>query len=126
MNYFNPGTFRVYWGYKSSVGDQFYLVGRDTLRSMKWLVNMYYKLTHSNSYQRVPVVLFSIAELIVKKRDGLIVAFLFPFALWLTLLLGPIVWFWYVFPLTMCVPVFVTEAIVSEEDENSIGRKNDG
>lgn len=135
MNYSDPEAFHVYWEYKSSVGDQFYLVGRHTPRSMKWLANIYYRLTYSNSYQRVPIVslmfssgayvwimLLSIAEMILKKRNGLIVAFSFPFALWLTLLLGPMVWFRYVFPLTMCVPVFVTESIVSEEDENSTGR----
>lgn len=140
MNYRDPQGYHPYWEYISSPQNAqgtFYTVKRQTPASMKWLSNLYNKLTYSNSYQKIPVVsmLFSsgfyvwamfcyIAWCVYVKRYCYLYPASLVFGLWLTLLLGPVVLYRYVFPIAISLPLFFAEAITAEK-ANKLQDKRD-
>ncbi len=128
MNYRDESAFHPYWEYKSTEQNQgttkWIIVDRKTPEGMKWLSDFYYKLTYTNSYQKIPVVsmLFSsgaacwgmliyIIWCIYERRYKYLFPASFVFGLWLTLLLGPVVLYRYVYPIIMTVPIFIGCAI---------------
>ena len=86
---------------------------------MQWLADFYDKLSYENTYQKIPVVSMFFSSgmtcwimllyagwcIYIKKYKHL-VAFTFVFGLWLTLLLGPVVLYRYIYPIVISDAVF--------------------
>lgn len=137
MNYRDPQAYHPYWEYsswKQNAQGTFILVKRQTPHFMKWLSDFYYQLSYENSYQKVPVVsmLFSsgfyswtvicyIAWCLYKKRYRYLYAASSVLGLWLTLILGPVVLYRYVFPIALTLPVFFAEAITAGNKDDNTG-----
>lgn len=130
MNYRDPEAFHPYWEYYSSGRLEYldrnkYLVLDQTpAPGFEPLNDFAYRLTYHNSYQRFPVIsmLFSsgfttwllllfIVMCIYHKQFKYLVPASFAFGLLLTLLLGPVVLFRYVYPLYLTVPLFAAAAV---------------
>ena len=124
MNYRDEGAFHPYWEWLS-IGQNdptpfidYTLVKREPVKGFRWLEKFNYTLTYDNWYQKIPMVsmLFSSGIVIwcvffyalyavyYKKYRYLAVASI-PVALWLTLLLGPVVLYRYIYPIVLTVPV---------------------
>lgn len=112
MNYRDPEAFHPYWEYVMSTGDseEYIYLERTTPSSLQWLSDWYDTLTYQNSYQKVPVLsaLFStgvyfwlmmifIGWCICYRRYRYLLVAVFPFVYWLTMLLGPVVLYRYVY-----------------------------
>lgn len=127
MNYNDPQAYHPYWSYASSAKNKFkgyILVKRQTPEFMDWLARFYYKLASQNIYQKIPIIsmMFSSgfyiwmmfiygAWCIYMKSFKSLYPLSFVFALWLTLLLGPVVLYRYVFPIAIALPIFATDAV---------------
>ena len=138
MNYRDPGAYHPYWEYISTQQNAqgaFFIVERTPPSGMEWLSNFYDTLTYKNSYQKIPVIsmLFSsgfmiwivflyIAWCLYQRKYRYLVPAGFLVALWLTLLLGPVVLYRYVYPIVMSVPLLIsfvlTEESASQERTN--------
>lgn len=123
MNYRDPEAYHPYWEYKSTQqmeGDiPRVIVERNTPDNMQWLADFYDKLSYENTYQKIPVVSMFFSSgmtcwimllyagwcIYIKKYKHL-VAFTFVFGLWLTLLLGPVVLYRYIYPIVISDAVF--------------------
>lgn len=114
------------WSQKRYAYGSFVLVKRQTPNFMKWLSDIYYRLSYNNSYQKLPVIsmLFSsgfytwsiliyIAWCLYKKRYRYLFPVSLVLGLGLTLLLGPVVLYRYVFPIALTLPVFFTDIITA-------------
>lgn len=124
MNYSDPKAYHPYWEYhsteKRASNPEWVIVSNDKPPALKWLHNVLYKLTYSNKYQKVPLfsMLFSSALptwilmifigwcVYLKKYQYLLPA-LMAFALLLTILLGPIVLYRYIYPLAVVTPIWL-------------------
>jgi hypothetical protein len=145
MNYRDPQAWHPYWEYTSTQQNSkgtYYIVGRKTPKGMEWLAHIYSKLTYNNSYQKVPVLslLFSsgfyawvmfyyIAWCIYKKRYQYLYPAAVVFGLWLTLVLGPVVLYRYVFPIAVVLPLLFAEAITANKNgliQNSKSNQQEG
>ena len=129
MNYRDSQAYHPYWEYVSTEQDEngeWLIVERSTPNAMKWLSDFYYDITYNNTYQNIPMVsmLFSSGILIwclliyfaicvYYKNYTFIVPGVFVLGLWLTLLLGPVVLYRYVFPIAMVVPLLLSTAITN-------------
>lgn len=124
MNYRDKTAFHPYWEYKQSSSqnedNSWIIVQRKPPKFMKPLTDFYDKLTYNNGYQKLPVVsmlfssgfavwimLFTLAWCIYSKKYKYLFAISIPFALWLTLLLGPVVLYRYIYPVVITVPLML-------------------
>ncbi|OUP49739.1 DUF6020 family protein [Lachnoclostridium sp. An181] len=121
MNYRDPKAYHPYWEYDSTQqieGQNWTIVERSTPEGFQWLADFYEQLTYENSYQKVPVLalLFSsgfvcwmmflyIASCIYKRKYKYLFPVSFVFGLWLTVLLGPVVLYRYVYPIAITIPI---------------------
>ncbi len=141
MNYRDYEAYHPYWEYRLT-GEKnaerfkgYILLDRKTPQGMKWLSDIYEDLTYKNSYQSIPIVsmLFSsgfmvwcvfmyIAICIYYRKYKHLVAVSFIIGLWLTLLLGPVVLYRYIYPIAVCIPML----IVSVLDFNKKEIENNG
>lgn len=130
MNYRDPGAYHPYWEYISTQQNaqgSFFIVERTPPSGMEWLSNFYDTLTYKNSYQKIPIIsmLFSsgfmvwivflyIAWCLYQRKYRYLVPASFLVALWLTLLLGPVVLYRYVYPIVMSVPLLISFVLTEE------------
>jgi len=140
MNYRDYKAYHPYWEYKMSGENnkeklkEYILLERNTPQSMEWLSNIYKDITYNNSYQSIPIVsmLFSSGFMVwcvfiymaiciyyCKYKYLCVVSFII--GLWITLLLGPVVLYRYVYPIAVCVPILVVSALdfSKKEKENN-------
>lgn len=134
VNYRDTEAYHPYWEYnstKQNIEKTFYIVGRKTPKAMEWLANIYSKITYGNSYQKIPVVsmffssgiytwvmLIFLAWSLYFRLYKFIIPVALVFALWLTLLLGPVVLYRYVFPIAVTVPLLLFKMIEIESIDN--------
>lgn len=139
MNYRDPSAWHPYWEYTSTAQNSnktWIVVKRSVPKSMKWLNEFYEKLTYENTYQKVPVIamLFSsglmiwivllyVAYCIYTKNYSYLLPVSFVIGLWLTLILGPVVLYRYVYPIACAIPVLVTSAVTMNKKRREY---NDG
>lgn len=125
MNYRDPQAYHPYWEYhswssKSAPKGNYTFVGRKSVQGFGHLSKVLEKLSYENSYQKVGMlsVLFSsgmyswvlivfIGWIFYKRQYKLLVPASFMFAYFLTLLLGPVVMYRYVFPLAVTGPLMI-------------------
>lgn len=135
MNYRDPEAWHPYWEYQCT-GTEFRekgytVVERQTPASMQWLADFYNDITYNNSYQRLPLIslLFSsglpfwllliyIAVCIYKRYYKMLIPALPMLLLWLTLMLGPVVLYRYVYPLIVAVPILFGTLISYAKEKN--------
>lgn len=140
MNYNDPHAYHPYWEYESTQQNSertFFIVKETPLKGFHWIHHLYDELAYKNVYQKIPVLsmLFSsgfyawtlilfIGWAIYVREYKLLFPFSLVFALWLTLLLGPVVLYRYVFPIAFALPAMLVpvlayykEAAVNGEDK---------
>lgn len=123
MNYNDYAAVHPYWEYDNTsieFREQGYTVVERTVPvSLKWLNQWFTKLTNDSMYKEVPVIsmlfssampfwllLLGIGYCVVQRMYRLLIPGAAMFLLWLTMMLGPVVLFRYVYPLMVCIPVF--------------------
>lgn len=141
MNYRDKTAWHPYWEYKSTEQNSentWVTVERTPPKFMKPLTDFYDKLTYGNGYQKIPVVsmlfssgftvwimLFMLAWCIYSKKYKYLFAIGIPFSLWLTLLLGPVVLYRYIYPMAVTVPlmlaVMLSESLPKKTEEKQNG-----
>ena len=137
MNYRDPDAYHPYWEYNSTEkSNQFdihwVIVKRETPKFMKWLSNYYSNLTYNNSYQNKPLIsMFYSSGLMVwlmfiyvgwcfyQKKYKMLFPASLVVALWLTLLLGPVVLYRYIYPISISIPVMFSFAISESDKERT-------
>lgn len=135
MNYRDTGAWHPYWEYQST-GTEFREAGytvveRQTPEFMQWLADFYNDITYNNSYQKLPLVslLFSsglpfwllliyIAVCIYKRYYKMLIPAFPMLLLWLTLMLGPVVLYRYVYPLIVALPILFGTLISYSKKNN--------
>jgi len=131
MNYRDPEAYHPYWEYENTPQNQeeWIVLERSTPQCMQWLADFYYDLSYNNTYQKFPVIsmLFSgglyvwvlfvyIAWCIYKKEYRLLFPAGFLVLYWLTMLLGPVVIYRYLYPLMISLPILITKMITYKEN----------
>ena len=134
MNYCDPAAYHPYWEYENVTeywADRGYVaIERKTPAFMQWLDDFCTKLTYNNSYNKIPVfsLFFSSglpfwlliiygAYFIYLKKYRYLVPALVIFALWGTMLLGPVVFYRYLYPMIVSIPImFATLAAGKRKD----------
>ncbi|MBE6903312.1 MAG: hypothetical protein E7480_01745 [Ruminococcaceae bacterium] len=129
MNYRDPQAYHPYWEYyPTGVLEKYdenkFLLLKQTPIAFKDLHEKYYKLAYENSYQKTPVIsmLFSsalplwmliiyIAMCVYYKKYKHFVPISFALGLVLTLLLGPVVLYRYLYPFCIICPILLASAI---------------
>ena len=135
MNYRDPEAWHPYWEYDMSTGDseEYIFLERNTPSGFQWLSDWYRNLTYENTYQKVPVlsVLFSSGTTfwvmvifagwcICYKRYKYLLVAVFPFVYWLTMLLGPVVLFRYVYILALDAVLMIAIMITKTSERASL------
>ncbi len=142
MNYRDPEAFHPYWEYDMSTGEseEYVFLERHTPSCLQWLSDWYSVLTYQNTYQKIPVlsVLFSSGAYfwvmmiyagwcICYKRYRYLLVAVFPFVYWLTMLLGPVVLYRYVYLLgldaVLMIGIMITR--MSSCDKKEVAIVND-
>lgn len=132
MNYRDLEAWHPYWEYESSKQleediDRV-IVDRDTPEFMQGLSEWYYRLSYENSYQNTPVIsmLFSsgfvvwilclyVAWCIYTKQYKYLVPASFAVGVWLTTILGPVVLYRYIYPITIADTIFLSSVLSMKE-----------
>lgn len=135
MNYRDPEAFHPYWEYIMSTGDtqEYVILERTTPQSLQGLSDWYDNFTYQDPYQNIPVVsmLFSsgiyfwvmmiyAGWCVCKKKYNYLLVAVYPFVYWLTMLLGPVVVFRYVYLLALDAVLMIGIMINSAKDETSV------
>lgn len=124
MNYRDENAAHPYWEWLSTGQNDptrfegYILLDRKPMKLFEWLSKLNYSLTYENWYQRIPVIsmifssglaiwciFFYMLYMIYYKKYKQLVLIAFPLALWLTLLLGPVVLYRYIYPIVLTIPV---------------------
>lgn len=136
MNYRDSKAYHPYWEYDSTGQDgrfqDYILVQRKPVAGLKKLTSFLEKLSYDNSYQKAPIIsmLFSsgcmvwgvfiyCATVIYQKRYKHLLVAVFVLALWLTLLVGPVVLYRYAYPIAVIEPLLFA-ALCSSVKKDSI------
>ena len=126
MNYRDPLAYHPYWEYWSTGewngygSTEFIQMKQAPVKGFEWLYNILSDLSYKNTYQEVPIIsmLFSsglmiwlfviyVAFCIYKKLYRNFIPITFLLGLVLTLLLGPVVLFRYVYPVFTSIPLLL-------------------
>ncbi|CAB1246821.1 DUF6020 family protein [Caproicibacterium sp. BJN0003] len=136
MNYRDPQAYHPYWEYDntSQNNKNWVLITRQTPTSFQWLEKWLHNLSYNNNYQSMPIfsMLFSsgffvwnmllyITYAFYKHSYQLLFPAAFLFALWLTLLLGPVVLYRYIYPLVITTPVLLGLILKNEQNILKLG-----
>lgn len=127
MNYNDEKAYHPYCEWKSTGQDNpeafegYPLVKRNPIKGFGWLEQINNKLAYENNYQNIPIIsllfssgiviwmiLFYVMYAIYYKKYKYLAVAAFPFALWLTLILGPVVLYRYIYPIELTVPILFT------------------
>lgn len=103
------------------------LIQNSPLKGFAWLDKLYGKLTYEFAYEKIPVVSMLLSTgfilwLIVlyclwcvyRQRYRLFAAAMFPLALWLSMVMGPVELYRYTFSLAMTIPIFFAMILTDE------------
>ena len=143
MNYKDEKAYHPYWEWKSTGQDDpdrfkgYVLIERKPIGIFKWLENINDDLSYENSYQAIPVIsllfssgiviwgilYYSLMVVYYKKYKYLVVSAV-PFILWLTLILGPVVLYRYIYPMAVTIPVFFASCHVVCNKSDRVELKN--
>lgn len=121
MEYRDFQAYHPYWYYKSytaeEMGNNWLIVNQSPVKGFNWLNKLYLKISNGE-YQKIPVVsiLFSSGILIwllvlygivviYEKRYRLLYPMALVLCLYLTLLLGPVVLYRYIYPIAVTIPL---------------------
>ena len=142
MNYSDPQAHHPYWEYDNTVDNSdnnWLIIRRQTMTGFEGIEFLMHDLAYSNSYQKLPIIslLFSsgfyiwimlvfITYAFQNKMYKLLVPSGFLFSLWLTLLLGPVVLYRYVYPFVICTPLLIALLLHQEDIINSLGEQEIG
>ena len=130
MNYRDEQAYHPYWEYYPTGElvyydpEKFLLLEQTPVKGMEWLDEYYYEITYENTYQKTPIfsMLYSsalplwclmlyMAYCIYEKKYRFLVPSGAIFVLMLTLLLGPVVLYRYIYPVCIVVPLMLASAI---------------
>ncbi|MGL6200468.1 MAG: DUF6020 family protein [Lachnospiraceae bacterium] len=134
MNYRDPEAWHPYWEYSSSKqlpeDIERVIVERDTPHCMEWLSYIYNEITYTNIYQKVGVIsmLFSSGFIcwimwlyagwcIYIKQYRFLVPLLLVFGVWLTTMLGPVILYRYIFPITVADIIFLGSVLTMKKEK---------
>ena len=124
MNYRNPKAFHPYWEYLPSGvldkldPDKYLLLDQTPVKGFEDLHTWLYELTYKNDYQSQPIIsmlfssalpvwciLIALAYVLYKRLYRYLIPLAFLLMLLVTLLLGPVVLYRYVYPLQLAAPL---------------------
>lgn len=130
MNYQDPLAYHPYWEYwptgewNGYGSKEFIQMKQEPVKGFEWLYDMLSEITYENSYQEIPIfallyssglviwlVILYVAFCIYKKMYRYFVPIVFILGLILTLFLGPVVLFRYVYPLFISLPLLLSSAL---------------
>lgn len=133
MNYRDPEAYHPYWEYENTppIQEEWIILERSTPECLQWLADYYYDLSYNNTYQKYPVIsmLFSggfyvwllfiyVAWCVYKKEYKLLFPASFLVFYWLTMLLGPVVIYRYLYPLIISLPILLTTMFTYKKEKN--------
>lgn len=122
MNEPDSEAYHPYWEYHSSIQrePEWIIPQRTALKGFEKLSDYYANMTYNNSYQKIPVIsmlyssgfyvwmmLILITYICYIREVELLFPVSFVFFLWLTLLLGPVVLYRYVYPIVAVMPILI-------------------
>ena len=131
MNYRDEEAYHPYWEYNMTQidDDRFVLLNRKVPQYLKSLNSFLEKMTYDNNYQKIPIisllfsgafyvwiVLWFIAWCIINNKYNYLLAASLPFLYWLTLFLGPVVLYRYLYPIIISTPVFICIMFVEKKE----------
>ena len=123
MNERDPEAYHPYWEYKSTtpIDSSWIIPQRTTPESFQWLAKVLDHITYNNTYQFIPlistlfsgafavwIILLCLVYSICIKNFRVLFPISIVLILWLTLLLGPVVLYRYVYPIIVSVPIIVS------------------
>lgn len=130
MNYRDVEAYHPYWEYYSTGilqefdNNKYLLLEQKPVKGLEWLNEEFYELSYENSYQSIAIVslffssglsvwlvIFYIAICIYRKKYNYLVPAGFVFLFILTLLLGPVVLYRYIYPVCLACPLLLISAI---------------
>ena len=139
MNYPDREAYHYYWDYDLSNDnpDAYVILERHTPEKLQWLSDFYQQLSREDTYQKIPVVsmlfssgvyfwcivIFGVWSVIHKKYKYLVVVG-YPLIYWMTMLLGPVVLYRYVYLLALVIPVMAGVMLTSSSNEKSLPEKS--
>lgn len=117
LGYGEDTALGLLYTFNASVSDVF--EGIESHSYFPWLLSVYNKIVNGNSYQYWPIlsllfkpafytwclILCMMSAFYLKEKNKLVV-YLFPFIYFLTLLLGPVVNFRYIYPIAVTIPYY--------------------
>ncbi|SEW36970.1 hypothetical protein SAMN05216413_2528 [Ruminococcaceae bacterium KH2T8] len=132
MNYWDIGSWHYYWEYDMvrENPEVFDILERRTPPALQGMSDLYREWSNENTYQKIPlvpllvssgvyfwcIVLFGVWCVIKKKHQYLIIA-AYPVIYWLTMLLGPVVLYRYVYILALIIPIMFGVMITAASDK---------
>lgn len=130
MNYRDVQAFHPYWEYYSTGilynfdEEKYLLLDQAPVKGFEWLHKEFYELSYENDYQSIALVsllfssglsvwlvIFYIAVSIYRKEYKYLVPASFAFTFILTLLLGPVVLYRYIYPIILTCPMLLVSLI---------------
>lgn len=143
MNYRDSAAYHPYFEYYVTGRevyadpDKYLLLKQSPKSGFEWLDSFYYDMAYSNSYQNIPLLslLFSsaipvwfvilyIAIVIYRKEYVKLVPASLLAGLTGTLLLGPVVLYRYMYPITICVPMLTASLLKNKKQGELKNEKN--
>lgn len=142
MNYRDTEAYHPYWEYYSTGilnqfdEDEYLILEQTPIKGFEWLHEKLYELSYENSYQSIAIVslffssglmvwfvLFYIAVCVYRKEYMYLVPAGFVFLFVLTLLLGPVVLYRYIYPVCLACPMLLVSAMrLKDKEDISIQR----
>ena len=132
MNYWDCGSWHYYWDYDMARENPeiFDILERKTPPALQEVSDLYREWSIENTYQQIPlvpllvssgvyfwcIVIFGVWCIIKKKYQYFIVA-AYPVIYWLTMLLGPVVLYRYVYLLALVIPIMFGVMITKVSDK---------
>ena len=120
MNYWDIGAWHYYWEYDmvKENPDVYILLERHTPLALQGMSDLYREWSMENTYQKIPLVPLLVSSgvyfwcivlfgvwCIIKKKYQYLIAAAYPVIYWLTMLLGPVVLYRYVYILALIIPI---------------------
>lgn len=134
MNYWDQGAWHYYWDYDMvrENPEVFDILERHTPPILQGLSDFNRSLSNENTYQKVPVVAMVFSSglyfwclvffgvwCVLRRKYNYLLVVAYPFIYWLTMLLGPVVLYRYVYIIALVIPVVFGVMLTSADKKSS-------
>ena len=130
MNYWDRGAGHYYWEYDMvrENPEVFDILERRTPSALQGMSDLYREWSNENTYQQIPIVPLLVSSgvyfwclvvfgawCVIKKKYQYLLIVAYPFIYWLTMLLGPVVLYRYVYIIALIIPVMIGIMLTSTD-----------